>query len=437
MPEIVHSYVPANILQRLIRFDTTNPPGNEAACIAYLNGLLTEAGIATTLLEREPGRPNLIARLAGRGDSPPLLLQGHVDVVTTAGQQWRYPPFEGRLAEGMIWGRGALDMKGGVAMLVTAFLRAHQEELNLPGDVILALMPDEEKGSACGAKFLVEDHAGLFAGVRYALGEFGAVSTQIGLRRCYPIMVAERQYCGLRAIVRGPGGHGSIRQREGILTRLTRVLNRINMVRLPVHITPVTRRFVESFSQAQPFPLNVLMAQLLNPALTGRILDLVGPMGTALEAMLYNTAVVTAVHGGDGANVIPSEVELRLDGRVLPGFGPAELLAELQAVVGDGVAFEVVTFEPGPAEPDMALFGMLAGILRESDPEGVPMPMLITGVTDGRFFAQLGIQTYGFTPLKLPADMNFTALLHAADERVPAEALEFGARAIYTALGRF
>ena len=168
---------PVELLQQLIRFDTTNPPGNEAPCIDFLRGLIEDAGVATELYAKEPGRPNLVARLGG-GDAPPLLLQGHVDVVTTAGQRWSRPPFAGELVDGYVWGRGALDMKGGVAMLVSAFVRAAREQRELPGDVVLLVLADEEAGADFGAKFLVEEHPHLFTGMRYGLGEFGSFASR-------------------------------------------------------------------------------------------------------------------------------------------------------------------------------------------------------------------------------------------------------------------
>ena len=164
---------PDDLLQHLIRFDTTNPPGDEADCIAYIRDVLADAGISATILARDPARPNLVARLAGRGEAPPLLLYGHVDVVTTAGQTWSHPPFAGDVADGAIWGRGALDMKGGVAMMLAAFLRAAAEHDPLPGDVIFAALADEENWGDYGARYLVDEHADLFRGVRYAIGEIG------------------------------------------------------------------------------------------------------------------------------------------------------------------------------------------------------------------------------------------------------------------------
>ncbi len=209
----VHEH-PAEMLRRLIQFDTTNPPGREAACVGYINDLLTAAGFETTLLARDPERPNLVARLAGEGNAPPLLLYGHVDVVTTAGQVWQHPPFEGRLVDGYVWGRGALDMKGGVAMLLSAFLRARAEGLRPSGDVVLAILCDEEADGDHGARFMVERHAGLFDGVRYAIGEFGGFTMPVGGRTFYPIQGdrpwARRARCPSHAGRR----HGAARPRS-------------------------------------------------------------------------------------------------------------------------------------------------------------------------------------------------------------------------------
>ncbi len=208
-PEPIHCR-PVEILQDLIRFDTTNPPGNEAPCIAYIDRLLSDAGIETTILALDDDRPNLIARLRGRGDAPPLLLYGHVDVVTTADQAWTHPPFSGEIADGWVWGRGTLDMKGAVAMFLAAVLRAHAGQASLPGDVILAAVSDEEHLGLYGVDYLVREHPGQFEGVRYALGEGGGFSVDMAGRRFYPIMVAEKQCCWPKATLRGRDGHGSM-----------------------------------------------------------------------------------------------------------------------------------------------------------------------------------------------------------------------------------
>ncbi len=427
---------PVELLQELIRFDTTNPPGNERACIEFVQAQLEEAGCETQLYEKVPERPNLVSRLAG-GDAPPLLLYGHVDVVTTAGQRWTHPAFSGELVDGYVWGRGALDMKGGVAMLVSAFLRAKRENVELPGDVVLVVLADEEAGGEVGARFLVEEHPELFAGMRYALGEFGGFSMAIAGHRFYPIQVAEKQICWLKATVRGPGGHGSYAHRGGTVARLGRLLRDLDRHRLPVHVTPVAREFVERVAAALPRKEATVVRSLLKPRLTDAALRLLGERAVTMAPMLRNTVNVTIVRGGEKINVVPSEIEVELDGRALPGFGPDQLIAEVQAIVGDDVELELVRHDPGPSEPDLGLFETLAGVIRELDPDGIPVPLLQIGVTDGRFFSRAGVQTYGFVPLRLPEDFAFTQLLHAADERVPVEAVEFGAEAVWRAIQRF
>ena len=428
---------PIELLQDLIRFDTTNPPGNEAECIRYVDNVLSSAGFETTVVALDPQRPNLITRLAGQGNAPPLLLYGHVDVVTTESQEWQHPPFEGRLADGYVWGRGALDMKGSVAMMLAAMLRARAETMMPSGDVVLAILSDEEAGGDYGARHLVENHADLFKDIRYALGEFGAFTLHIGSRRLYPIMVAEKQICWMKASVSGPGGHGSLPMRGGAMAALARVLRTLDRRRLPAHVTPVTRMMIEGAASALPFPRSALLRMLLNPHLNARILRLFGEQGKAFEPLFRNSVNATIVRGGEKINVIPSEIILELDGRLLPGYGPDDMMAELRQLLGTDLEVELVRHDPGPADPDMGLFETLSSVLRESDPGGVATPLLLSGATDGRWFSRLGIQTYGFTPMKLPPGVDFLKTVHAADERIPVEALDFGTDAIYRVLQRF
>jgi acetylornithine deacetylase/succinyl-diaminopimelate desuccinylase-like protein len=424
------------LLQELIRFDTTNPPGNETACIEFVRAQLEEAGCETTIYAKDPARPNLVSRLSG-GSAPPLLLQGHVDVVTTAGQDWTHPPFEARLEDGHVWGRGALDMKAGVAMLVNAFVRAKRENVQLPGDLVLVVLSDEEAGGNLGARYVVEEQPQLFEGMRYALGEFGGFTLHLGGKRFYPIQVAEKQICWLKATVRGPGGHGAMVNRGGTVARLGKLLSDLDRKRLPVHVTPVLREFVDRIAAEVPRKEATVLRSLLKPRLTDVALRLLGERGTSLEPMLRNTVNATIVRGGEKINVVPSEIEVELDGRALPGVSPEQLIAELHALVGQDIELELVRHDPGPAEPDLGLFDTLAEVIHELDPEGIPVPLLQIGVTDGRFFSQAGVQTYGFLPMRLPEGFQFAKLIHAADERIPVDALEFGAEAVWRAIQRF
>jgi acetylornithine deacetylase/succinyl-diaminopimelate desuccinylase-like protein len=325
-------------------------------------------------------------------------------------------------------------MKGGVAMMLAAFLRAKAENADLPGDVLLVLLADEEAGSDMGAKFLVEEHPELFEGVRYAIGEFGGFPMYIGGKRFYPIQVAEKQICWMKATVRGRGGHGSMPVRGGAMAKLGELLQKLDQNRLPVHITPVVREMFEIMADALGGEMAQGLRMALNPALTDQVLDAMGPAGFLFDTMLHNTVSPTILHGSNKINVIPSEVSVQLDGRILPGQTPDDLVRELHELVGDEVEFEILRHDPGPSEPDMGWFETLGSILREHDPEGIPVPMLIGGVTDARFFSRVGIQTYGYLPMNLPPDFDFSSTIHAADERIPVEAVAFGADAIYKAL---
>jgi acetylornithine deacetylase/succinyl-diaminopimelate desuccinylase-like protein len=427
---------PAELLARLLRFDTTNPPGDERECIDWIRGLLAELGCEVRVLAAEPERPSLVARLEGEGSSPPLLLQGHVDVVAAHGQ-WSHPPFGGEQHDGFIWGRGALDMKGGVAMMLAAFMRAKAAGRRPPGDVILCLMADEEAGSPLGAEFLVREHPELFAGVRYALGEFGGFRMSIAGRSFYPVMVAEKQLCWTRATLRGPAGHGSVPVRGGAMGSLGRLLHRIDRKRLPVRVPTVTRSMIEAIAAELPAPVAVPLRGLLNPRLTNGLLEMLGERGRLFDPALHNTVSATIVRGGDKINVIPDEVTVELDCRLLPGSSPAQVFAELRALSGVEMELELIRHDPAPAELDMGMFDKLAGVLRELDPAAIAVPMLLPGVTDGRFFSRLGIQTYGFLPMQLPAEMPFLSLIHAPDERLPVAVVEFGTRAIERALEIF
>ena len=428
---------PAELLQRLIRFDTTNPPGNETECIAYIDTLLKKTGLEPTRFAKDPDRPNLITRLKGQGSAPPLLLYGHVDVVTTADQEWTHPPFEGKLVDNFIWGRGALDMKSGIAMMLSAVIRARAENLIPAGDIVLAMLCDEEAGSDYGAKYLVENHSDQFSGIKYALGEFGSFTGHIGPKRFYPIQIAEKQICWIKATVRGPGGHGAQPMRGGSMSKLADLLQQFDKRRLPVRITPVARQMIEITAANVAFPKNLILRQLLNPVLTDIILNLLGDLGESFDPLLHNTVNATIVRGGDKINVIPSAVSVELDGRLLPGLSPEDMIKDLRQIIGDEVELEMIKYEPGPAEPDMGLFGQLASVLQDADPGAIPLPLLLPAFTDARIFSRLGIQTYGFTPMKLPSGFNFFKTIHAADERIPMDAVAFGADAIYELLTRY
>lgn len=425
---------PARLLQDLIRFDTTNPPGNEAECIAYITNLMRDTGIEPVVIGKTPARTNVIGRIKGSGSAAPLLLYGHVDVVTTENQKWSHPPFAADMVDGYIWGRGALDMKSGVAMLLAAFLKAKAEGASLPGDVIFCAVADEENTGKFGARFLVEEHADLFTGVRHALGEFGGFNLNMAGKRIYPIMVAEKQICTLKLTFHGRGGHGSMPVHGGAMAKAARALQIMDRKNLPYHLTHPAKLMIDGISSALGGIQGFVIGQAANPLFADSVINLLGSNADAIFPIVHNTISPTIIRGSEKVNVIPSEVSIALDGRMVPGFTPEMMQQEIRDLLGNDFDMEVVEYDPGPATVNMDLFDMLGKSLRKMDPTGSPVPLVLTGVTDARFFTRLGIQTYGFTPLQLPDDFSFIGTIHAADERVPAAALDFGTQAIFEAL---
>jgi acetylornithine deacetylase/succinyl-diaminopimelate desuccinylase-like protein len=428
---------PAEILQNLIRFDTTNPPGNERACIEYIDSLLKDAGIQTNMVARTPERPNLIARLKGAGNAPPLLLYGHVDVVSTQGQRWTHPPFEARLVDGYIWGRGALDMKHGIAMYLAAILKAKAEGTAPAGDLIFAATVDEEANCENGAKYLVEEHAALFENVHYALSEFGGSSINISGKLFYPIQTSEKLVCPTRVTFHGTGGHGAVPVHGGAMAKLAAALIALDRHQLPVHVTPQTRLMVQAIADGLGGLPGLIVRQMLNPLFTNFILKLLGSTGNTFSPLLHNSVSPTILKASEDRNVIPSEVSLILDGRILPGFSASDLEAELQNLLGKECTIKSDLSFPGPPTTDMGLFETLASTLKELDPLGIPFPFVNYAFTDARFFSKIGIQTYGFTPLLFNEGLDLTSTIHGADERVPVAALDFGVKAVSRLLQKY
>ena len=330
-------------------------------------------------------------------------------------------------------------MKSGLTMMVSALLRMKANNVTPAGDITLCVLCDEEAGGDYGARFLlVEEHPELFTGVRYALGEFGGFTLYFNGRRFYPIQLAEKLQCQLRLTIQGPAGHGSMPLRDGAMARLGKILLDLNSKRLPLHITPVTSMMLDGLAEGTDGSTSLLLRQMRRPRVAGAVLSGAGDRLSTLLPLFHNTVSPTIVRGGQKINVIPGEITLDLDGRMLPGFTPEQMVRELRDLIGFDVEIEVLAYdEPAGGDLDMSQFQMLAGILRELDPDGRPIPYMLPAVSDARFFARLGIQPYGFVPLKLPADFDFMATIHAADERVPIEGLHFGAEAIFKALERY
>ncbi|HUD37176.1 MAG TPA: M20/M25/M40 family metallo-hydrolase [Streptosporangiaceae bacterium] len=422
---------PVPLLQRLIRFRSVNPPGDEGPCIGYLADLLGRAGLDVKLVHLDPERPNLIARLPGRQAAPALLLHAHADVVPVAGQEWTVPPFDGLLADGHVWGRGAIDMKGQLAMMISAILTLRTAGQAPAGDVILAISPDEEAGSAVGARYLTEQHPELFTGIKDAIGEDGGAVISCTGQRVHPIVVAEKRACWLRITLRGPAGHASRQGRTGTaMAKLADLLGRLQSARLPAHLTPATDLMLSGLADLAAEPLASRLQALRDDALAPVPYDLLPEADAVyIDSVLRNTVNATIVRTSDKINILPALITIDLDGRILPGAWTADdYIGELREVIGAEPEIELLLEgEPMPAFAPGPFYDALACVLTEADPGGVPLPMVTPASTDARLFAGLGIACYGWMPMLTPPGSRYQDAMHAGDERIPVDALRFGA----------
>jgi len=427
------------LLQELLRIDTTNPPGNESRAVSHLQGLLEADGIATKVLEPEPGRGNLIARLAGNSQEEPLLLSCHLDVVPARAEQWTHPPFAGIESEGMIWGRGAIDMKGFAAMALTVFRLLHRRGIPLRRDLIFAAVADEETGCRLGSTFLVNEHPDLVR-AEYAINEVGGFNVDIQGKRFYLIQRAERGVAWLRVKLRGRPGHSSLPPDDSCVVRAGKLLSALGNARFPLHPNEPAIDFLRKVGREQSWIERFVMRGLERPVIGSWLLHNLVPAGTkrrSMQASLCNTVTPTVVRAGEKVNVLPSEVVLELDGRVVPGSSTEELIRELRSIIGPDPEIEVLA-EHAPVEvsTETPLYRAMEEVLRERDPEGIPAPYLVSGFTDSWNWARLGTQCYGFYPVQLPSDLQFADLFHGIDERIPVDGFRFGIECLYDLLER-
>ena len=430
------------LLRALVRFDTTNPPGNEAACVEFLADTLRGVGVEPEVLAPAPGRANLVARLpGGDGDAAPLLLNGHVDVVAAEAGRWAHPPFAGEVHDGVIWGRGAVDMKHMVAMSVATVGLLARLGVPLRRDLKLAAVADEEAGCAFGSAWLVDHHPDrVRAG--HALGEVGGATLYLGGRPFYPVQVAEKGIAWLRASATGATGHGSIPRDDSAVVRLSEFLARVGRRRLALRPSPEARRFLEALAGLQGRAGRAALPLLLHPRWSNLVLrrGVRDPgMARLLGAVLRNTASPTVVHAGSKVNVIPGRAEAELDGRIAVGSSEAELLAELRALAGPGIELELLgpSRPPTVTPPGDQLFDLLAAVVADHHPGAVAVPTVTPGFTDAKFWSRLGTACYGFAPIRLePSDPDFAAMFHGDDERVPIVGLKAGLRVLADAVAR-
>jgi acetylornithine deacetylase/succinyl-diaminopimelate desuccinylase-like protein len=433
------------LLQALVRFETVNPPGQEADCIAWLADRLRADGVEPTVLASGPGRANLVARLPAAGattghQAGPLLLNGHVDVVGVEAERWRHPPFAAEVHDGWLWGRGTVDMKHMVAMSVAVIGLLARLGVPLRRDLVLAAVADEENGCAFGSAWLVDHHPDLVR-AEHALGEVGGFTVWLGGRPVYPVQVAEKGICWLKATARGSTGHGSVPRRDNAVARLARFVDRLGRRRLPLRPSPEATRFVTALAEAQPRPARDLLPLLLDRRFSALVIDrLVRDKAAArnLDAVLRDTATPTVLRAGGKVNVIPSRAEAEIDGRIAVGSSQEALLAELRRLAGPFIDLEVLgSFPPTPAPADTGVFATLADVVADHHPGAVAVPSITPGFTDAKFWSRLGTACYGFAPVRLdPGGPAYADLFHATDERVPVAGFGAGLRMLADAVAR-
>ncbi|NUT34153.1 MAG: M20/M25/M40 family metallo-hydrolase [Hamadaea sp.] len=418
-----------DLCRDLIRIDSTNTgdlatSAGERKAAEYVAGVLSSVGLEPAVLETAAGRTNLVTRIPGRDPSRgALLVHGHLDVVPADASEWSVHPFSGEIKDGYVWGRGAVDMKDFDAMVLATVKKWHAEGVTPDRDIVLAFTADEEAGGDYGAHFLVREHADLFDGCTEAIGEVGGFSVTVAQDlRLYLIQTAEKGIDWLRLHASGRPGHGSFVNDDNAVTTLTEAVARLGRHKFPVVVTPTVRSFLEQASE--------VLGVELDPNDPETAIAKLGPISRIIGATIRNTANPTRLAAGYKDNVIPSRASATIDCRTLPGYAE-EFQEQLRAVVGDHIEIETVHHQSALETTfDGALVDAMAAALRAEDAGARPVPYMLSGGTDAKAFATLGMRCFGFSPLKLPADLNFAALFHGIDERVPTEGLEFGVRVL-------
>lgn len=414
------------ILEDLVRFDTSNPPGNEIVAARYVARLLGEAGFDPVVLESAPGRGNVIARLEGTGVARPLLLLGHLDVVPVEPEEWTQPPFEAVKSDGFIWGRGSLDMKYIVATQIATMLALGRAGARLERDIVIASVADEEAGGHKGIRFLLDEHPDL-VDAEYALGEFGGFSMDVAGKRFYFCQTGEKGISWFRMRTHGHPGHGSMPPPDSAIRRLAEAVARLSASPTPLHVSDTTRTMIEGMARAIPGLLGLLSEESCR-----RVLDeLPHDQALMFNAILRNTITVTGLSAGYKHNVIPGTAEANLDCRLVPGQSVEDIEREIRAIASTDVELEVIEDQltpPVESRFDTPLFEAMKRNLEAYDPGSIVLPLLLVGGTDGRFLAEQGTLYYGFSPIRLPAELRFLELIHSHDERIPVDAFREGVK---------
>lgn len=417
-----------DLCRELIRIDTSNygdhsGPGERKAA-EYVAEKLAEVGLEPKIFESHPGRASTVARIEGEDPSrPALLIHGHTDVVPANADDWTHHPFSGEVADGCVWGRGAVDMNDMDAMTLAVVRDRLRSGRKPPRDIVLAFLADEEAGGTYGARHLVDHHPDLFEGVTEAISEVGGFSFTVNeQRRLYLIQTAEKGIHWMKLTVAGTAGHGSMIHRDNAITELSEAVARLGRHTFPVRVTKTTRAFLDELGDA--------LGTDLDPENMEGTLAKLGGIAKLIGATLSNTANPTQLGAGYKVNVIPGEATAHIDGRYLPGY-EEEFLADVDRILGPHVRREDVHANKAVETTfDGALVDAMQSALVAEDPAAKAVPYMLSGGTDAKSFDELGIRGFGFAPLKLPPELDFAGMFHGVDERVPVEGLQFGVRVL-------
>ena len=415
----------------LLKLDTTNPPGNEHLAVSYVKEVLESEGLASTVIESAPGRANLVSRMRGAKSDTGLLLSSHVDVVPAEPDRWRVDPFAGEIVDGEIYGRGAIDMKNMTAYSLMAALVAKRMGWDLKHDLVVNCFADEEAGCEYGSRYMVEHHPDLLAS-RYAFNEVGGFTLHVGKHRLYPIQVTEKGFVWLKMRATGDPGHGSMPHSNNAVAKLARAVDRLDRVSTPLQVHPIVEGFFEEMGSCGGSVTRFFLALARNPLFSDLVVRKVLPLAAgdkakAIYASLHNTVNPTGLAAGAKVNVIPSTAEVVLDCRVMPGVTQEQLIREIEAIVGPGFEFELINKGISVDQQHQTpMLDLLCDTVAAKDPGAKAIPSLTVGFTDSAELIKLGIICYGFTPVKLPPDLDFANLFHGHDERLPVDGFRWG-----------
>ena len=415
------------ICQDLIRIPSVNfgeGRGDEKAVAEYIVSSLAEVGIASEIFESAPNRCNVIARLPGRDATRPgLVVHGHIDVVPANADDWSVDPFAAEIRDGMIWGRGAVDMKNMDAMILAIVRKWARTGYKPPRDIVLAFFADEEAGMTFGSRWMASEHPEVFAGCSEAISEVGGFSVTVADgKRLYFVEAAQKGIHWMKLTAHGRAGHGSMMNDENALTSIAEAVAKIGRYEWPQKYTKTVKALFSKIAQ--------VTSKKYDESDLRPLLSEIGPTARMIGATLQNTANPTMLEAGYKANVIPGSASAVIDGRFLPGYED-ELNKTIREIIGPDISIETISRDIAlEIEFEGDLVEAMCKAITTFDPEGIPVPYLMSGGTDNKALSELGIIGYGFSPLQLPADLDFMALFHGVDERVPISGLEFGVKVL-------